>query len=239
MKEYPIKTCPQCGEIVFADMDTCYGCLYTFPHENQNKTSLPTQSDPWCLEGEVPPQYLEERGYGMQDAIYKTTSSQLSSTPPIISRRTPQNDPLCTAQDTCDLSHKKSYGNASNTMFKTSSQDGWWEDQMVPTPRSIASSFSQPATPPKIKVWTPAVEFSLSLIDTSYIFGRDASCDVIISNPCVSGQHLVVGVLQGQIYAEDLHAQNPATLGGRPIKGRLTLRRGDLIHLCGTTLLIE
>lgn len=28
--ETGFKKCPQCGAVVFADMDTCYGCLYSF-----------------------------------------------------------------------------------------------------------------------------------------------------------------------------------------------------------------
>ncbi len=29
-KDYQTKVCPQCGSRCFADMDTCYGCLYHF-----------------------------------------------------------------------------------------------------------------------------------------------------------------------------------------------------------------
>lgn len=29
------KTCPRCGEELFADMDVCYGCLYDFWREQQ------------------------------------------------------------------------------------------------------------------------------------------------------------------------------------------------------------
>lgn len=30
---YATKTCPQCGQELFADMDVCYGCLYDFGRE--------------------------------------------------------------------------------------------------------------------------------------------------------------------------------------------------------------
>ena len=28
--ELDTKVCPRCGELLFADMDVCYGCLYDF-----------------------------------------------------------------------------------------------------------------------------------------------------------------------------------------------------------------
>lgn len=29
----PTKVCPQCGQVLFEDMDVCYGCLHDFTHE--------------------------------------------------------------------------------------------------------------------------------------------------------------------------------------------------------------
>lgn len=39
------KTCPICGAICFADMDTCFGCLHQFS-ENENTTApVPSSVD--------------------------------------------------------------------------------------------------------------------------------------------------------------------------------------------------
>lgn len=36
------KVCPQCGQVLFEDMDVCYGCLYDFSHEvNVRSLGLP------------------------------------------------------------------------------------------------------------------------------------------------------------------------------------------------------
>ena len=39
------KVCPRCGETLYADMDTCYGCLYDFSHERRPVPGLPQLPD--------------------------------------------------------------------------------------------------------------------------------------------------------------------------------------------------
>ncbi len=34
---YKTKTCPQCGQGLFDDMDVCFGCLYRYPHEDEGQ----------------------------------------------------------------------------------------------------------------------------------------------------------------------------------------------------------
>lgn len=35
------KTCPQCGQVLFEDMDICYGCLYDFSRSRKVPSGLP------------------------------------------------------------------------------------------------------------------------------------------------------------------------------------------------------
>ncbi len=36
-----VKECPRCGQLLFSDMDTCYGCLYKFPTGNKVGMTIP------------------------------------------------------------------------------------------------------------------------------------------------------------------------------------------------------
>lgn len=42
MTEFDMKVCPQCGQKVFADMDTCYECLYSFAPTNHERPDYAT-----------------------------------------------------------------------------------------------------------------------------------------------------------------------------------------------------
>lgn len=43
---YTLKTCPRCGATLFADMDTCYGCLYDFALKPASAPVLESASMP-------------------------------------------------------------------------------------------------------------------------------------------------------------------------------------------------
>jgi len=44
--DYATRVCPRCGEMLFADMDVCYGCLYDFTREEGPVLGAPQLPDP-------------------------------------------------------------------------------------------------------------------------------------------------------------------------------------------------
>ena len=38
--DYAKKTCPRCGEELFADMQVCYGCLYDFTRSDNGPSEI-------------------------------------------------------------------------------------------------------------------------------------------------------------------------------------------------------
>lgn len=63
-EEYAKKTCPRCGERLYADMQVCYGCLYDFTRSDNGPSELAGDLDepdgmdgpdgPGTVAGEVP-----------------------------------------------------------------------------------------------------------------------------------------------------------------------------------------
>ena len=61
---YGEKRCPRCGEVLFDDMDVCYGCLYDFGRNREEdlaRAGIPEEFA--LLEGglEEPPRALGRR----------------------------------------------------------------------------------------------------------------------------------------------------------------------------------
>lgn len=47
------KRCPRCGEVLFEDMDVCYGCLYDFTREQKAEGLPPDASSAFARDGAV------------------------------------------------------------------------------------------------------------------------------------------------------------------------------------------
>lgn len=69
MENVTTKTCPRCGQLLFADMDTCYGCLYSFSRNQgvrQLDSALPHLEEVLMpVQGEAGPP--GERGKGHEE----------------------------------------------------------------------------------------------------------------------------------------------------------------------------
>jgi len=73
------------------------------------------------------------------------------------------------------------------------------------------------------------------------VIGREAGCDVMIDDPCVSRRHCVLRPVGGEsawLEVEDLGSSNGTRINGRllPEKGRGLARDGDVLELGGFAL---
>lgn len=227
--ETGIKTCPRCGEMLFADMDVCYGCLYDFtkdiagngPSETrrglsqagQGRTSdmrkagyiaasLPRQIDP--LETVELDEVDDEA-----DDILDVAHDLLPSVPPTLPPRHSKRD-LPSADDTLDLSAIS----APTAIPKTS--------------RSLVVAVSSA----DMRVFVP-------LPSRGLLVGRDETNDIVLRSRSVSRSHLRLLPQDDKVLVEDCGATNPALIRGAPLSGTESLSEGDSVTLCEYTLEIR
>lgn len=63
--------------------------------------------------------------------------------------------------------------------------------------------------------------------------GRDASCDIVVGSPMISGQHVLILNSCGAHTVEDLDSRNGTFVNGEPLSDRRKLHSGDRIELIG------
>ena len=224
--EAGVKTCPRCGEMLFADMDVCYGCLYDFSKDtvgnrlpdagqvlaqrnlghaggvhgaSRPAAPLPRQSDP--LESIELDEVDDEPDDGFEGS--------LGLVPPGSSAQLPRHSKrdAASADDTLDLSAVSVTAAASTT------------------PRSYA-----------IAVSSSDVRVSVPLPSRGLSVGRDETNDIVLKSRSVSRSHLRLLPQDDVVLVEDCGATNPALIRGVPLSGTKTLSDGDEVTLCEFTL---
>ena len=75
---------------------------------------------------------------------------------------------------------------------------------------------------------TESREFYLKNI---LFIGRDSSCDIIFSNPEVSGKNSRIFISNNMPYIEDINSANGSYIGGMKIFAQNRLRSGDMISI--------
>ena len=221
-----IKTCPRCGEMLFADMDVCYGCLYDFSKDTvgsrlpdagrglpQRKrgstggihgvsnpaTPLPKRGDP--LES-IELDEVDDEPDDTFDGFLGLVPSGPSTKPARHSKRDAPS-----ADDTLDLSAA-----GATTMISM-------------TPRSF-----------EIAVNSTDVRVSLPLPSQGLSVGRDETNDIVLRSRSVSRSHLKLLPKDNVVLVEDCGATNPALIRGVPLSGTEALSDGEAVMLCGFTI---
>lgn len=144
---YETKTCPQCGALMFADMDMCYECLYGN-----------------CEEGEQVPEEAYEDVAAYDEAAEASWCLHMS---------------------------------------------------------------------------TSVVDVTMGVPKSGLIIGRGSSSDVVLHAQAVSRSHVSIEDRGSFLVARDLGATNTARVNGVVIKEEATLRKGDVLDVCGTTFRVS
>jgi len=63
------------------------------------------------------------------------------------------------------------------------------------------------------------------------VLGRDEACDFVIDDARVSREHARIESGEGEHFVVDLDSRNGTQVNGRPVRGAVALRDGDLIQL--------
>jgi len=78
----------------------------------------------------------------------------------------------------------------------------------------------------------------IELSTGSHIVGRNRTCDFVIRNPSISGQHVRLDVREGEIYFRDLLSRNGTSVNGTKMESGVA-RPGDVLKIGSVELRCE
>ena len=222
------KRCPRCGELLFEDMDVCYGCLYDFTREPYHlpegmiggTSEVGATRDEMCLPAIDEPFGLEGRGERMQLA-------RLASAPKVFERQAPAHAPQATPAH-MPAGVAMPYMPATVPAAVATS----------PTPAAESASASTPASSPqRMMLATPELSVALPLPFSGLRLGSAPDNDVVLMDGDIAGHHLLLLPRKGDVIAVGLVGGAFRGDGGVS-EDCAVLHSGDSITLGGATLCI-
>ena len=217
--DMPTKVCPRCGEVLFADMDVCYGCLYDFAKDGRGRRAVDETAT---------------RGADVRRGCVKPPSSK-----PARSRDPLDAIELDEIDDEVEVGADDDGGGSVSAPRHGRKPDGDADDTI-----DFGAVYVQAETPARepsylVVVRSPRIQVRIPLTQTGLTIGRDASNDIVLHSRAVSREHLRLTPLDGKVLAEDCGATNPARIGDKPLEDSMVLVAGDAVEVCGTTIGIE
>lgn len=206
------KTCPRCGQVLFADMDVCYGCLYDFSRDHHGAADGRIAQERALRERlKAVPAVRDPLDTIELDEIDDEEEDERELRVPRHRRET-QDAPRGMPDDTLDLSPAR----AATELQAEGGAGG------VPLYALVVS--------------TDDLQVRLPLGERPVTVGRDEANDIVLRDRAVSRRHVRVSCEDGVVRLADCGATNPARLRGVPLDGEATLVRGDVVDVCGTQL---
>ncbi|MBO7674078.1 MAG: FHA domain-containing protein [Atopobiaceae bacterium] len=86
-----------------------------------------------------------------------------------------------------------------------------------------------------LRISTSVLDVTVGIPKTGIVIGRGSSCDVVLHAQAVSRKHVSIEPIGSVLVVRDLGATNRATVNGRVIDEEATLRKGDVLEVCGTS----
>lgn len=102
-----------------------------------------------------------------------------------------------------------------------------YEDVAAPLPGWILS------------VRTALCDVMVPVLAEGLVVGRDADCDVVLHDRCVSSRHLRFVPGDRGVEVSDLGSTNPATVNGAELREAALLYDGGSVELSGTLLVVK
>lgn len=213
---YAKKKCPRCGEMLFADMTTCYGCLYDFtrggvptggrPEDGKPAGRPEGVETPGVLEGlEEPEGFAEPEGLAGPERFAENAPCSSPTAAPVA--------PLVRAP-VC-----------------------WEADDEATT---VLDDRSRERRPHGVWVRSQAIEVFVPLGAEGLSVGRGAGNQIVLHERSVSRRHLRLSPTDSGrgVEAVDLGATNPATVDGEPITSSVFVPWGKGVRVGGVTLAV-
>lgn len=196
------KTCPRCGQVLFEDMDVCFGCLYDFSRDRKSERD-------------------GARGYA--------PNAEGRAKKVLVPKLDPLDDIELDEIDEDEPSIEKEAQVAARVPRHRKPPIGSPEDTLDLGPVSTSPDWAgkDTASPCLVELSSPDVRVSLSVPDSGLTIGRDEGNDVVLRSPAVSRLHMRIVMNDAMVFVEDCGATNPALLDGLPLRGRQVLAPGS------------
>ena len=214
-EEAQTKICPRCGELLFADMDVCFGCLYDFARDSEGRArggghAYPTARRPahdsGVIAGSDPLDGIELDE--IDEEIELPSAETTQEGPPVLPR------------------HSKLRVNPAESTLDLASLE-------APSAQPVARGDFD------IVVRSAEMQLRIPLPAGGLSIGRGEGNDVILCARSVSRQHLRMLPLVDAVLVEDLGATNPATINEVALEGTAQLAPGQTVVVCGTEFEVE
>lgn len=227
---FATRRCPRCGEMVYADVGVCYGCLFDFSRlDGQGGAASVGSAAP---AGAVVPAQTADPAGSADPAGAMARTGPRAAVPEVTagadatSGRTEGGPNLGQAADVLAV-----IGPAEGDGAGISDTGG---GALVPADcgELCPGSGDVPGfylTSASVDVWVP-------VRPGGSVLGRDPACDVVLHAPAVSRRHAFLRARADGMEVTDLGATNPARFRGEQVDGRLLVPWGQTLDLCGYAL---
>lgn len=203
--DYAKKTCPRCGEELFADMQVCYGCLYDFTRSDNGPSEIAVALD-------------EPEGLGGADPAAPLVRHAAPRSP---GRREHSKVPLAGAPQ--PKSPEDAPGPTRGHVVAATCPD----DELT----CVLADPSSKGRPHGVWVRTESVDVFIPMGEGGLAVGRGSGNQVILHDRSVSRRHLRLSLAPGGVEAIDLGSTNPARLKGRPVESSVLVPWGEELQL--------
>jgi hypothetical protein len=249
--EMIVKVCPRCRSIAFDDMETCYGCLYRFP-PNEEETMR-------AMHG--PGSFDTPAAKSLADAAWskyvasdseETVLDSVDWPPPEFIEVLPDGTSVAQVASRSGGSIESrpsqvegSCASAVRRVDLESLADIGGDEIDISEPEASGSRTSgeacQRADQYCLCVESGSGPVARYRFDAAHalVVGRSKSCDVELPDPTVSRRHMRVDVEDGNVVLENLGSSNPTYVDGWPLEGKMAVALGTLITIANARLWTE
>lgn len=220
-KEPGTKVCPRCGQVLFADMNVCYGCLYDFKRGGA-EPPLAVEPPLAAKVPEVTPAPSTDKTGVFVREPEKRESSYAGKTMPTRPLGRPADAGVSLREvPSVDVRQEK----ARPMPFED-------EDLMTVPTTVIASTSDRGGL--SLRVRSDDMEVTLPLPEDGLLIGRGNVCDVILHSRAVSRHHVRIVPQGNGAIVRDCGSTNLATLNGREVSDATRMSVGETLDVCGT-----
>ena len=208
--DYAKKTCPRCGEELFADMQVCYGCLYDFTRSDNGPSEIADALD-------------EPEGLGGTDPAA-----------PLVRHAMPRSPGRCegTKESPAGTAQPKSPEDVPGPGRGHATAVTCPDDELT----CVLTEASSRGRPHGVWVRTESADVFVPMGEAGLAVGRGSGNQVILHDRSVSRRHLRLSLAPGGVEAIDLGSTNPARFKGRPVESSVLVPWGEELQLGETVL---
>ncbi len=225
---YAKKGCPRCGQLLYADMEVCYGCLYDFRRKDNGPSEVAAALDE--------PDGLGDACSGPGPAVAKRGAEDRAGAGGGDRAGAGGGGGTAPAAPPAPGPGRALGGEAGAAPSLPAAPPRALPDDEVTTVLDDARG-ERPAH--AVWVRTPVADVLVPLGDEGLNIGRGSGNQVVIHAKSVSRRHLRLIPADGGVEAIDLGATNPARYRGACLTGPVVVPWGDAVQVGEASLVMQ